>query len=200
MWYIRNEKSTNKKYKIMRFVKKLFNYVKNMWLDFRYSSNHVEYARKIGVRVGDNCKLLCNVRQCFGNEPYLISIGNHVEICDSVRFMPHDGGAWIYRVEGGNPNCAMYGPIKVGNNVFIGINTIILPGVTIGDNVVIGAGAVVTRDIPANGVYGGIPARRINPIETYIEKIKGNTIDILKLSYKEKERFFKLHYPEWTKE
>lgn len=171
----------------MRFIKKLFRYLKEKWLDFRYSADHVGYARKIGVRVGSNCKLLCNVRQCFGNEPYLITIGDHVEVCDSVRFMPHDGGAWIYRAT--NPNCALYGPIKVGSNVFIGINTIVLPGVTIGDNVVIGAGSVVTRDLPSDGVYAGVPARLINPIQKYIEKIDKNSIDILKLSYKEKEAY-----------
>lgn len=183
----------------MRFLKKICRVIKEKWMDFRFSSNHVAYARKLGVRVGQNCRLLCNVRQCFGNEPYLIKIGDHVEICDSVRFMPHDGGAWIHRVEGGNPNCALYGPIKVGNNVFIGIHSIILPGVTIGDNVVIGAGAVVSRDLPSNGVYGGVPARLINPIDRYIEKIKGSSINILHLSAKEKELFFKSNYSEWTK-
>lgn len=171
----------------MKFFRKLFRVIKEKYWDFIYSSDHVGYARKIGVKVGDNCKLLCNVRKCFGNEPYLISIGNHVEVCDSVRFMPHDGGAWIHRAT--NPNCALYGPIKVGNNVFIGINSIILPGVKIGDNVVIGAGSVVTRDLPSDGVYAGIPARLINPIQKYIEKIDNNSIDILKLSYKEKEEY-----------
>lgn len=168
-------------------LKKLWKVIKQLWMDFRYCNDHVSYARKIGVKVGDHCKLLCNIRRCFGNEPYLITIGNHVEICDSVRFMPHDGGLWVFREE--RPECALYGPITVGNNVFIGINSIILPGVTIGNNVVIGAGAVVTKDIPDNTVYAGVPARQVNTIETYKGKMNKYASDILRFSEEEKKKY-----------
>jgi acetyltransferase-like isoleucine patch superfamily enzyme len=50
------------------------------------------------------------------------------------------------------PGLELTGPITVGDNVYIGINTIILPGVNIGNNVIIGAGSVVSRDIPDNSV------------------------------------------------
>ena len=53
------------------------------------------------------------------------------------------------------------GPVIIGNNVWVGENVAILPGVTIGLNSIIGANAVVTRDIPANSVVGGNPARII---------------------------------------
>ena len=56
-------------------------------------------------------------------------------------------------------------PVKIGNDVWIGGNVSIMPGVTIGNNVVIAAGAVVTHDIPDNVVAGGIPAKVIKPIE-----------------------------------
>ncbi len=55
-------------------------------------------------------------------------------------------------------------PIHIGKNVWIGSNSTILPGVTIGDNAVIGAGSVVTKDIPENMVSVGSPARVINSI------------------------------------
>ena len=55
-------------------------------------------------------------------------------------------------------------PIKVGNNVWIGGNVVVLPGVTIGDNVVIGAGSIVTKDIPSNVVAVGNPCRVIKEI------------------------------------
>ena len=55
-------------------------------------------------------------------------------------------------------------PIKIGRNCWLGAGVIVLPGVTIGDNSVIGAGAVVTRDIPANVVAMGVPARVARPI------------------------------------
>lgn len=56
-------------------------------------------------------------------------------------------------------------PITIGNNVWIGANVTINPGVTIGDNVVVGSGSVVTKDIPANTVAAGVPCRLIRDIE-----------------------------------
>lgn len=56
-------------------------------------------------------------------------------------------------------------PIHIGNNVWIGSNSTILSGVTIGDNSVVAAGAVVTKDVPANTIVGGVPARFIKTIE-----------------------------------
>lgn len=55
-------------------------------------------------------------------------------------------------------------PIKIGKNVWIGSNSTILPGITIGDNSVIAAGAVVTKDVPENTVVGGVPAKFIKKI------------------------------------
>ena len=56
-------------------------------------------------------------------------------------------------------------PVKIGNNVWIGAHATILAGVTIGDNAVVAAGAVVTKDVPANTVVGGVPAKIIKNIE-----------------------------------
>lgn len=60
-------------------------------------------------------------------------------------------------------------PITVGNNVWIGANVTVLPGVTIGDNTTIGAGSVVTRDIPSNVVAAGNPCRILHPLPTTTE-------------------------------
>ena len=56
-------------------------------------------------------------------------------------------------------------PIHIGKNVWIGANATVLPGVTIGDNAVIAAGAVVTKDVPANVVVAGVPAKVIRKTE-----------------------------------
>ena len=56
-------------------------------------------------------------------------------------------------------------PVTIGNDVWIGGNVTILPGVKIGNNVIIAAGAVVTKNIPDNCIAGGVPARVINEIE-----------------------------------
>lgn len=55
-------------------------------------------------------------------------------------------------------------PVHIGNDCWFGANVTVCPGVTIGDNCVIGAGSVVTRDIPANSFAAGVPCRVIRPI------------------------------------
>lgn len=60
-------------------------------------------------------------------------------------------------------------PVTIGNDVWIGGNCTILPGVTIGNNVVVAAGAVVTKDIPDNSLVGGVPARLIREIDNDID-------------------------------
>lgn len=58
-------------------------------------------------------------------------------------------------------------PIKIGNNVWIGMNAVVMPGVSIGDNVVIGAGSIVTSDIPSNSIAAGNPCRVIRDKDSY---------------------------------
>lgn len=58
--------------------------------------------------------------------------------------------------------------IKIGNNVWIGANCTILPGVKIGDNAIVAAGAVVTKDVPENSIVAGVPAKVIKEIENDI--------------------------------
>lgn len=62
--------------------------------------------------------------------------------------------------------------ITVGNNVYIGVRTLIMPGVRIGNRVIIGAGSIVTRDIPDNSVAVGVPARVIKTVDDYLEQMK----------------------------
>lgn len=59
-------------------------------------------------------------------------------------------------------------PIHIGNDVWLGGNVTILPGVTIGNNVIVAAGAVVNRDVPDNTLVGGVPARKIKDLENDI--------------------------------
>ena len=56
------------------------------------------------------------------------------------------------------------GPVIIGNNVWTGRNVCIMPGITIGDGAIIGANAVVTKDVPANSIVGGVPAEIIKTI------------------------------------
>lgn len=127
------------------------------------------YQKKYGMKIGNNCVIWGSVD--FGSEPYLITIGDHVEITDNVRFITHDGGVLVLNNMRVLQNADVFGKISIGNNVFIGLNSIILPGTIIEDNVVIGAGSVVRGHLKKNSVYAGVPVRRIKSIEEYAEKM-----------------------------
>ena len=118
--------------------------------------------------MGKNCEIFPDVE--FGSEPYLIEIGDNVRITNGVRFVTHDGGVWVLR-NLGIKNIDVFGKIIIGNNVHIGWNAIIMPNVRIGNNCVIGAGAVVTHNIPDNSIAVGVPARVIESIAEYQNKV-----------------------------
>lgn len=167
-------------------------------------SSAVKIARKIGVRFTaekgkEGCRILGDPYAVFGSEPYLITLGEHVEITAGVKFLPHDGAVWCLRKQEKFKNIDLFGPIKVGNNVFFGNNAIILPGVTIGDNVVVGAGAVVTSDVPSGSIVGGVPAKVIKKLEDYAEKMDtvSGVLNTKGLSGKEKHQAIMKHFPEW---
>lgn len=115
--------------------------------------NPIKHAKRIGVKIGNNCKL--NGSPNWGSEPYLISLGDHTEVSFDCAFITHDGATWGFRNQERYKRVIRFGRIRVGDNVFIGARSVILPGVTIGDNSIIAAGAVVNKSIPANEVCGG---------------------------------------------
>lgn len=109
------------------------------------------------------------------DEPKLISFGDNVSVASGVTFVTHDVidkvlNKMDYNFNF-NYNCA---PIEVGNNVFIGCNVTILPNIKIGNNVIVAAGSVVTKDVENNSVVGGNPAKVISTFEEYVNQRKEN--------------------------
>lgn len=107
------------------------------------------------------------------DEPELISFGNNVCVASGVTFVTHDVIDKVlnnmnYNVNF-NYNCA---PIEIGNNVFIGCNTTILPNVKIGNNVIIAASSIVNKDIPDGSIVGGNPAKVIGNFDEYVKQRK----------------------------
>lgn len=100
----------------------------------------------------------------------MIELADNVRLSFNVTFVTHDGGTWAFRDNKRYADVIRYGKIYVGEHTFIGTGVIIMPGVTIGKRCVIGAGAVVTRDIPDNSVAVGVPAKVISTTEQYAEK------------------------------
>lgn len=126
--------------------------------------DRVAYWRLEGARIGRGCRILTQV-EC--SEPFLLDLGDHVSVGTNAQFVTHDGAVWVLRNMTGRQDLDLFGRIRVGNNVFIGNSAIILPGVEIGDNVVVAAGAVVSRRVPSDSIVAGVPARRIGSVEDY---------------------------------
>ncbi len=102
----------------------------------------------------------------------LISFGNNVWIASGVNFVTHDVAHFMLNGrEDGIRYQEKIGCIEIGDNVFVGSNSQILYDVKIGNNVVVAAGAVVTKDVPSNSVVGGIPAKVIGSFDDFLQKI-----------------------------
>jgi acetyltransferase-like isoleucine patch superfamily enzyme len=110
----------------------------------------------------------------FGSEPFLIHLGSRVTISGGVRFVTHDGAVRLFRDT--RPGLHVYDDIRVGSDVFIGMGSIIMPGVRIGNRCVVGAGSVVTKDVPDGSVVVGVPARRLKSIEEYEAGVLGKAM------------------------
>ena len=177
------------------FIQRLFSWLRRRFLKIFYIRNKVEYARKLGVRIGKGSNFVS--MPSFGSEPWIITIGDNVNVSSNVSFITHDGGRWV--LDHLYPNEAPFykiEPITLKNNIFIGANTMILPGVVIGNNCVVGGGSIVTKSIPDGEVWAGVPAKKVCTIEEYKERMMARKIPINFDNYwrnKEKEikRVFK---------
>lgn len=159
----------------MNFLQKL------SWIYYRYFTNRITFARYLGVKIGDNCFLgACE----WNSEPYLIEIGNHVQVTDHVCFHTH-GGAHVARQK--YPNFDIFGKIKIEDWAYIGSGTHIMPGVTIGKGSLIAAGSVVTKSVPDGEVWGGCPAKKLSTVNEYIEKNSKYNVKTKGLNYKTKK-------------
>jgi acetyltransferase-like isoleucine patch superfamily enzyme len=117
------------------------------------SKRRINYLRRKGVRIGRNCVINT---LAFSTEPYLVEMGNEVSIGWGTQFITHEGSV---KCLGEELDGYLYGEIKIGNKVFIGINCIILLNTSIGDNCIIGAGSIVRGHFPDNSVILGNPAK-----------------------------------------
>lgn len=139
----------------MSFVKELLYRIRGEYT--------TEKLISMGMKVGKNFNRLHGVildpAHCW-----LIEIGDNVTMAPRVHILCHDASTKTFL------NYTKIGRVTIGDNVFIGAETVVLPGVTIGSNVIIGANSTVTHDVPDNSVVAGSPARMICTLEAYLEK------------------------------
>ena len=158
----------------------------------RAARDPVGFARSLGVKVGKNVKFYGVSKDMFGSEPWMISIGNDCYITAGVQFVNHDGGTLILRKE--LPTLEWTAPIEIGNDVYIGIKTIILPNVKIGNRCIIGAGSIVSKNVPDNSVYAGVPARFVCTTDVYREKMQEKSLGCGHLKGEEKAKVIRNIY------
>lgn len=133
-------------------------------------------SRLTGRKVPDSLRIFPPFYTDYGRE---IVFGEDVFVNSSCHFQDQGGifigdGSFIghnvvlatvnHALEPSRKRENSYSPINIGKNVWIGSNATVLPGVTVGDWVVIAAGAVVTKDVPAYAVVGGVPAKVIKTV------------------------------------
>ena len=128
--------------------------------------------RNKGIQIGDR-SVIFDPHDVFidPSRPYLIEIGNDVQITRGVTILTHDY-SWSVLKHVHGEVLGSAGKVRIGNNVFIGMQTTILKGVTIGDNVIIGANSLVSHDIPSNCVAAGNPAKFIMDLDAFYAKRK----------------------------
>ena len=138
----------------------------------RNGYSRADYLRKRHALkgIGENVYFYSRI---YPADAKLLKLGSNVVIATNVRFLGHDRVDIMLTGMMNERYYKYYDCIEVGSNVFIGSDCIILPGVKIGDNTVIGAGAVVTKDLEPGGIWGGIPAKRIGNFDDFIAKRKG---------------------------
>lgn len=131
---------------------------------------YIKYLQDGGAVIGKGTRFI---------SPHLCSIDpgrlDYIEIGDNcclsvVSILAHDYSWYTLLESCGDLLPDAGGGVRIGNNVFIGYQALILKNTTIGDNVIIGARSVVKGNVPSNTVWAGVPARQICTIEDYYQK------------------------------
>ena len=155
------------------------------------SDAKIRYWRKKGMKIGENCHL---ETMAFSTEPFLVEIGNNVAIAYGTNLVTHDGGIWCMRNDLKDGD--IFGKIKIGNNVFVGMNSIILPNTVIGNNCIIGAGSVLRGRYPDDSVIIGNPAKVVMKmsVQKLLYSQNPGLLSTKNIPDSQKEKIIKKHF------
>jgi acetyltransferase-like isoleucine patch superfamily enzyme len=129
--------------------------------------------RKSGVTMNGTPRFIA--RSAKFDDLRKITFGDRLVISMNVYLLTHDYSYTTALISIGEKPVSDIGilrRIEIGDNVFIGMNSVILPGTKIGNNIIIGAGSVIRGNIPNNSIVFGNPGQRIGDIREYARKVK----------------------------
>ena len=156
--------------RFVRYVALNHNRCRNLWLKWcaPMGEEYAVWARRwMGLyAMGENCSINSNTDI---SDPAYTRLGNNVRLAGCI-LLGHDGSVNMLRNAFG-VRLDRVGKIDLRDNVFIGVRAIVMPGVTIGPNAIVAAGAVVTKDVPPNTVVGGVPARPIGKVDELVARL-----------------------------
>lgn len=143
----------------------------------RSGNAYIDYLRSLGIKIGNNT-IVFDPKDIYIDisRPELIEIGDNVFLHKGVQIISHDWASYLF-VNSFGDFIPAHDKVTLGSNIWLGRDVTILKGVTIGNNVLIGFGSIVTNDIPDNSVAVGSPAKVIMSLEEYYEKRKVQYID-----------------------
>lgn len=165
-------------------MKGLINKIISYFIDNKTEQDYIDSLRSKGIKIGDNTVFFDWKSNIVDTQrPWLIEIGSYCKITHGVVILSHDYSRSVLR--------RVYGEVidgakntKIGDNVFIGMNSVILMGANIGNNVIIGAGSIVSGIIPDNVVVAGNPAKIICTLDEYYQKRKSRYVEEAKENLK----------------
>lgn len=173
----------------MNFINRVWESIFKLLMLKATDERRIKYLRKLGTKIGQRCRIRT---MSFSTEPYLIEIGDHVAVAAGTQFITHDGATWCFEdLPGG-----VFGKIVIGNNVFIGINCIILSNTTIGDNCIVGAGSVLRGHFPENSIITGNPAQVVakTNVQRMLFRQNPGLLKTHNLTVAQKDKLLKEHF------
>ncbi|MDR1172430.1 MAG: acyltransferase [Bacteroidales bacterium] len=150
-------------------IARIFKALKLRWVQMS-NERYVDYLRKQHIKIGNNV-FFRNPKTVYidPTRPSLIEIGDNVRFLDGFTLLTHDFITKVF-MNLYDEFVPSSGKVVIGNNVYFTRKCTVLKGVTIGDNCIFGYGSTITRDIPANSVAIGSPAKVICTVEEYYQK------------------------------
>ena len=159
----------------MRILKRFIEEVKHVWSTFLhimamicpYTPLKRTLYRARGTKIGNGVDIsgFVFIEESY---PHLVTIEDNVDIGPGVKIVTHDSS--YHNI---NPEIPILtDEVIIKKNAYIGAGAIILPGVTIGENSIVAAGAVVTKDVPSRTIVAGVPAEVINTVDKALKKFE----------------------------